>query len=261
MYLINNGDILYDHNRKCYLNLKYDPYDLKYYNCRKYAKATPVEVSDELYEYLKYKSLHTTSDLIFTDRFKAKSLSLNFADIDIPTHHVDIINQYVPITKDSISPMKVIQEDNIDIDTTGLYTGLSDYALIYLTNIDVLTYKLKYVVGTSDNATQVKDFLQKAIDTYIFENNMNKKLFVTGKSLVNNIKKYPNEKYTLTFTYIKNDHTKDLTNNWRWHNNNDKLDYVGYIGKHKITTEYLNDDKDIDYILKWRLLPVNITDK
>lgn len=49
MYLINNGDILYDHSEKCYLNLKYDPYDLEYYNFRKYHHTTPVEVSDKLY--------------------------------------------------------------------------------------------------------------------------------------------------------------------------------------------------------------------
>ena len=53
----------------------------------------------------------------------------------------------------------------------------------------------------------------------------------------------------LLFNRIENMHNPNMTNNWRWHGKH-------YIGIQNPKTEYLDADKNIDYILEWKLIPV-----
>ena len=112
--MIDNSNILYNSKSEVYLNLKYTPADYMYKNFNKQKYTTPVEVSDELYDYLTYKSGHTQDDLISTDGFKPKQLKLNLADIEITDKYKHLINKYTPMANDT---------DNLD--TTGLYIGMS----------------------------------------------------------------------------------------------------------------------------------------
>ena len=262
MYTIKtkNGDILYNPHNNYYLNLQYDIYDLEYYNFYKYGKAKCVEVSDELYEYLKQKSLHaprnkyvkqklqhtSQNTIITTKEFKPTRPDINFTDINIPDNCTDIVRKYTPIIKQDISSMKTLHEDDPNIDTTGMYIKSTDYTLL-LPNIDANDSMLKYVSGTNDNATQVKNYLQKAIDTYVFGNDINRKLFVTGHTIVKNIEKHPNDKYILIFEYIKN----NTIAKQQW---NKKSNYISYIGIHNTITKDLNENTDC--VLQWRLFRV-----
>jgi len=50
--MIDNSNILYNSKSEMYLNLKYTPADYMYKSFNKQKYTTPVEVSDELYDYL-----------------------------------------------------------------------------------------------------------------------------------------------------------------------------------------------------------------
>lgn len=236
--MIDNSNILYNSKSEVYLNLKYTPADYMYKNFNKQKYTTPVEVSDELYDYLTYKSSHTQDDLISTDRFKPKQLKLNLADIEITDKYKHLINKYTPMTNDT---------DNLD--TTGLYIGMSSRILPVISNVELPTGKLTTIDDVSDNATQVLQYLQKALDTYIASNSTKKDLFTTGKKLASNIKHHTINKHILLFNRIENMHNPNMTNNWRWHGKH-------YIGIQSPKTEYLDADKNIDYILEWKLIPV-----
>lgn len=236
--MIDNGNILYNSKSDMYLNLKYNPDSYAYKNFNKQKYTTPVEVSDELYDYLVYKSDHTKESFISTEKFKPKHLKLNLANIDITAKYKHLINEYTPIPN-----------DNDNIDTTGLYNGTSSCILPVISNVELPLYHLNKISGVSDNATQVLQYLQQALDTYINDNSTKKDLFTTDKKLANNIKHHTVNKYILFFNRIENTHNPKLTNNWRWHNKH-------YIGIQNPQTEYLDDDKNIDYILEWKLIPI-----
>lgn len=236
--MMDNGNILYNSKSRLYLNLKYTPANYMYKNFNKQKYTAHVEVSDELYNYLSYKSGHTKEDFISTEKFKPKYLTLNLTDIKIVDKYKHLIKEYTPLTNDTES-----------LDTTGLYTGMSSCILPVISNVILPTSKLSNIDGVSDNATQVLVYLQKALDTYVENNSTAKELFDTGKMLANNIKHHTVNKHILLFNCIKNMHNPNMTNNWRWHNKQ-------YIGIQNPKTEYLDADKDIDYILEWKLIPV-----
>ena len=236
--MIDNSNILYNSKSEVYLNLKYTPADYMYKNFNKQKYTAPVEVSDELYNYLSYKSTHTKEDFISTEKFKPKYLMLNLTDIEIADKYKHLINKYIPLST-----------DNDNIDTTGLYDGISDCILPAISTVELPTGKLNTIDGISDNATQVLQYLQKALDTYIASNNTKKDLFTTGKKLASNIKHHTINKHILLFNRIENMHNPNMTNNWRWHGKH-------YIGIQNPKTEYLDADKNIDYILEWKLIPV-----
>lgn len=235
---MDNGNILYNSKSEVYLNLKYTPADYMYKNFSKQKYTTPVEMSDELYDYLIYKSSHTKEDFISTKKFKPKHLTLNLTDIEIVDKYKHLIKEYTPLANDT---------DNLD--TTGLYIGMSSCILPVISNAELPTGKLTTIDGVSDNATQVLQYLQKALDVYIENNSAEKQLFATGKKLATNIKHHTVNKHILLFNCIKNMHNPNMTNNWRWHGKH-------YIGIQNPKTEYLDADKDIDYILEWKLIPV-----
>ena len=236
--MMDNGNILYNSKSEVYLNLKYTPADYMYKNFSKQKYTTPVEMSDELYDYLIYKSSHTKEDFISTKKFKPKHLTLNLTDIEIVDKYKHLIKEYTPLANDT---------DNLD--TTGLYIGMSSCILPVISNAELPTGKLTTIDGVSDNATQVLQYLQKALDVYIENNSAEKQLFATGKKLATNIKHHTVNKHILLFNCIKNMHNPNMTNNWRWHGKH-------YIGIQNPKTEYLDADKDIDYILEWKLIPV-----
>lgn len=249
-----------------------------------YGAGEVVEVSKPLYDYLLEKSSQVPSDQtvwISTDDYKPEPFAIPYSNLELDEEKVkafdkrwkDLQKEYPnEFTKDSPSrttftPWKLInsenfsnlilEEDDPDLDITGLYlTGLNDHHYIedLTTKKNVDEYQFMSdgfypFYGVSDNVTQVKRYLQKQIDTYLYQNDITgDQDFYKGKRLVNFIQMHPNYRFVILFTPFINDHTNGFeTQGWRWHK------WGEYIGKHTPCCEYLSDEKGIDYVLTWKL--------
>lgn len=249
-----------------------------------YGAGEVVEVSKALYDYLLKKSSQVPSDQtiwISTDDYKPESFTIPYTNLELDEEKVKAFDQHWKelqkeypneFTKDSPSrttftPWKLInsenfsnlilEEDDSSLDITGLYlTGLNDHHYIekLTTSKDVDEYQFMSegfypFHGVSDNATQVKRYLQKQIDTYLYQNDVTgDQGFYEGKRLVNFIQMHPNYQFVIFFSPFINDHTNGFeTQGWRWHK------WGEYIGKHIPCYEYLSDEKGIDYVLTWKL--------
>jgi hypothetical protein len=146
------------------------------------------------------------------------------------------------------------------MDITGVYmvdlNGKHDIKGV--TNHRILKYKEEpvhlHLYGVSDNATQVKNYIDECINVYQHNDEHNDtNEYRKGKHLIKFMQamKEENREYgfVLLLTPIVNEHT-DSAGTWRWHK------WGQYIGHHKIEHEYLNDEEGIDFVFVWHLIPV-----
>lgn len=147
----------------------------------------------------------------------------------------------------------ILEEDDPEIDTTGIYLEalnarhhierLTDYE-----TVNPMRDKYLYTVnlyGVADNATQVIRHLENSVKTYLFGNDLEDD-FCLGRALVKMIELYPDYKLVLLMTPHVN--TKDCRwGGWRWHK------WGEYIGVHEPQHEYLSYEKGIDYVLSYDL--------
>lgn len=163
----------------------------------------------------------------------------------------------------------ILEEDDPNMDFTGVYmTHLNgDHDIDNLTNYR----KLKrfeeptnlHFYGVSDNATQVKKYIDDCINVYqkgyehADEHNDIDKYF-DGEDLIEFMQTMEEQNreycFVLLLTPIVNEH-RDSAGTWRWHK------WGQYIGHHKIEHEYLNDEEGIDFVFVWGLHPVVKDDK
>lgn len=102
--------------------------------------------------------------------------------------------------------------------------------------------------GVSDNATQVFNHLQQALETYLTKDN-SYPFFIRGKRLYKFLTANPNAIYMLGFHPVFNHHDGTL-GGWRWHK------WGPYLGKHTPQCQYLDEEQNIDYVLIWHLYPL-----
>lgn len=154
----------------------------------------------------------------------------------------------------------ILEEDDPNMDFTGVYmTHLNgDHDIDNITNHRKLNRFEKpanlHFYGVSDNATQVKKYINECIDVYqqnYQHTDTNK--YHKGEQLVKFMQAMEEKKheygFVLLLTPIVNEHT-DSACTWRWHK------WGKYIGHHKIEHEYLNDEEGIDFVFVWKLVAV-----
>ena len=154
----------------------------------------------------------------------------------------------------------ILEEDDPNIDITGVYlTHLNgDHDIDGLTNHRTLQFHEEpvhlYSWGVSDNATQVKKYIDECIDSYQYGHEYNGVGdFFQGKQLVQFMQAMEEENreygFVLLLTPIVNEHNH-AWGGWRWHK------WGEYIGYHQIEHEYLNDEEGVDFVFVWKLIPV-----
>lgn len=147
----------------------------------------------------------------------------------------------------------ILEEDDPDLDTTGIYLEalnarhhierLTDYETVNPIG-DKYLYRV-HDYGVADNATQVIRRLENSLKSYFFRNSLDEEFYL-GMSLVKLIENYPDYKLVLLMTPHVN--TKDCSwGGWRWHK------WGEYIGVHEPQHEYLSYEKGIDYVLSYDL--------
>jgi hypothetical protein len=154
----------------------------------------------------------------------------------------------------------ILEEDDPNMDITGVYmTHLNgDHDIDGLTNHRTLQFHEEpvnlYSWGVSDNANQVKKYIDECIDAYQYGHEYNGVGdFFQGKQLVQFMQAMEEENreygFVLLLTPIVNEHNH-AWGGWRWHK------WGEYIGHHKIEHEYLNDEEGVDFVFVWKLIPV-----
>lgn len=154
----------------------------------------------------------------------------------------------------------IVEEDDATLDVTGIY--MMDlgghYDIEELTNFRRMKYSeqpiLLHYYGVSDNATQVKKYIDECINAYQHnDTHDNTSKYRKGKRLIQFIdameEKNRDYGFVLLLTPIVNEH-KDSAGTWRWHK------WGKYIGHHNIEHEYLNDEDGIDFVFVWELVTV-----
>lgn len=235
-----------------------------------------VEISKELYDFIKSHSDSSEQFVDLTD-YNPTIPKLPFINLEITAEKLKKSNERWEELKrenpeifkgedDSGSmfqPWKLInsenysnlilEEDDPDLDTTGIYMEalnarhhierLTDY-----TTVNPMGDKYLYSVhnyGVADNATQVIRYLENSLKSYFFRNSLDEEFYL-GMSLVKLIENYPDYKLVLLMTPHVN--TKDCSwGGWRWHK------WGEYIGVHEPQHEYLSYEKGIDYVLSYSL--------
>lgn len=147
---------------------------------------------------------------------------------------------------------RLILEDDTQTNFKGCYWGnlnpenLIDHASAYETYRHWPASSLAY--GVSDNATQVFKHLQHALEIYLTKDNTHS-FFIRGKRLYKFLTDNPNAVYLIRVYPVFNHHD-GKTGSWRWHK------WGPYLGKHTPQYEYLDEEKNIDYVLCWHLYPL-----
>ena len=241
-------------------------------------------ISESLYNYLKNKSKNSNEEWIsIGEDYKPENIEIPFVNVEVVPeklqekedflkklkeegsiedlgldYYRNKFKEWTLITKENYSEDIILEEDSKDLDITGIY--MSDlnghYDIEGLTNFNEVDdfelidkYKFFPMNGVSDNASQVKNYLNKIINIYL--NGTSKNVyFFEGQGLFNLIKNEPNYQFILLLTPIINNHDKSSWGSWRWHK------WGEYIGKHNPQYEYLDHENGIDYVLVWKLCPV-----
>ena len=147
---------------------------------------------------------------------------------------------------------RLILEDDTQTNFKGCYWGnlnpenLINHASAYETCKHYPASSLAY--GVSDNATQVFNHLQHALETYLTKDSTHS-FFIRGKRLYKFLTDNPDAVYLIRFHPVFNHHN-GKANGWRWHK------WGPYLGKHTPKCEYLDEEKNIDYVLLWHLYPL-----
>lgn len=241
-------------------------------------------ISESLYHYLKNKSKNSNEEWIsIGEDYKPENIEIPFVNVEVVPeklqekeeflkelkeegtiedldfdYYRNKFKEWTLITKDNYPEDIILEEDSKDLDITGIY--MSDlnghYDIEDLTNFNEVDefelidkYKFFPMNGVSDNASQVKNYLNKIINIYL--NGTSKdEYFFEGQGLFNLIKNEPNYQFILLLTPIINNHDKSSWGGWRWHK------WGEYIGKHNPQYEYLDHEDGIDYVLVWKLCPI-----
>lgn len=162
----------------------------------------------------------------------------------------ELFKPYTAI-KQATEKYQVLDEDT-QTNFKGCYWGnlnpenLIDHASAYETYKHWPASSLAY--GVSDNATQVFTHLQQALETYLTKDS-SYPFFIRGKRLYKFLVTNPNAIYMLGCHPVFNHHD-DASGGWRWHK------WGPYLGKHTPQCQYLNEEKNIDYVLLWHLYPL-----
>ena len=147
---------------------------------------------------------------------------------------------------------RLILEDDSHTNFKGCYWGnlnpenLIDHATAYETHKHWPASALAY--GISDNATQVLNHLNYVLETYLTKDSTHS-FFVRGKRLYKFLTTNPDAIYFIRFYPVFN-HYDGKTGGWRWYK------WGPYLGKHTPKCEYLDEEKNIDYVLLWHLYPL-----
>lgn len=238
-------------------------------------------ISESLYHYLKNKSKNSNEEWISIEEdYKPENIEIPFVNVEVVPeklqekeeflkelkeegtiedldfdYYRNKFKEWTLITKDNYPEDIILEEDSKDLDITGIY--MSDlnghYDIEELTNFNEVDdfelidkYKFFPMNGVSDNASQVKNYLNKIINIYL--NGTSKdKYFFEGQGLFNLIKNESNYQFILLLTPIINNHDTNSWGGWRWHK------WGEYIGKHTPQYEYLDHESGIDYVLVWKL--------
>lgn len=238
-------------------------------------------ISESLYNYLKDKSKNSNEEWISIEKdYKPENIEIPFVNVEVVPeklqekeeflkklkeegsiedlsldYYRNKFKEWTLITKENYPGDIILEEDSKNLDITGIY--MSDlnghYDIEELTNFNEVDefelidkYKFFTMSGVSDNASQVKNYLNKIINIYL--NGTSKDVyFFEGQGLFNLIKNEPNYKFILLLTPIINNHDTSLWGGWRWHK------WGEYIGKHNPQYEYLDHETGIDYVLVWKL--------
>ena len=241
-------------------------------------------ISESLYNYLKDKSKNSNEEWISIEKdYKPENIEIPFVNVEVVPeklqekeeflkklkeedsiedlsldYYRNKFKEWTLITKENYPGDIILEEDSKNLDITGIY--MSDlnghYDIEELTNFNEVDefelidkYKFFPMSGVSDNASQVKNYLNKIINIYL--NGTSKDVyFFEGQGLFNLIKNEPNYKFILLLTPIINNHDTSLWGGWRWHK------WGEYIGKHNPQYEYLDHETGIDYVLVWKLCPI-----
>lgn len=241
-------------------------------------------ISESLYNYLKNKSKNSNKEWIsIGEDYKPENIEIPFVNVEVVPeklqekeeflkklkeegsiedlgldYYRNKFKEWTLITKDNYPEDIILEEDSKDLDITGIY--MSDlnghYDIEGLTNFNEVDefelidkYKFFPMSGVSDNASQVKNYLNKIINIYL-KGTSEDEYFFEGQGLFNLIKNEPNYQFILLLTPIINSHDKSSWGGWRWHK------WGEYIGKHTPQYEYLDHENGIDYVLVWKLCPV-----
>ena len=147
----------------------------------------------------------------------------------------------------------ILEEDDLDLDTTGIYLEalnarhhierLTDY-----TTVNPIGDKYLYRVhdyGVADNATQVIRHLDKSLKSYFFGNSLDEEFYL-GMSLVKTDRELSRLQASTTDDAAC-EYEDCSWGGWRWHK------WGEYIGVHEPQHEYLSYEKGIDYVLSYDL--------
>lgn len=235
-----------------------------------------VEISKELYDFIKSHSDSSEQFVDLTD-YNPTIPKLPFVNLEITAEKLKKSNErWEELKRENpeifkgedrsnsmFQPWKLInsenysnlilEEDDPDLDTTGIYMEalnarhhierLTDYETVNPMGDKYLYTANLY--GVADNATQVIRHLENSLKSYLFGNDLEDDFWL-GRALVKMIELYPEYKLVLLMTPHVN--TKDCSwDGWRWHK------WGEYIGVHEPQHEYLSCEQGIDYVLSYDL--------
>lgn len=230
-----------------------------------------VTISDNLYNFIqKQNQDHVSFETInqtynpkipnipMVDNLRVLPKARNAYNQNVSRHHKkelltiqdQLFKPYTAITQ--ITDKRLILEDDTRTDFKGCYWGnlnpenLIDHASAYETYKHWPASSLAY--GVSDNATQVFNHLKQALETYLTKDSTHS-FFIRGKRLYKFLADNPDAVYLIRFYPVFNHHD-GKTGGWRWHK------WGSYLGKHTPKCQYLNEEKNIDYVLLWHLYPL-----
>ena len=178
------------------------------------------------------------------------------------THSQIIYNQEFPWFSEFLETQhtRIVEEDSRNLDTKGVYlthlNGKQDIET--LTTSKVLarreTKGTSNFFGVSDNATQVKVYLEKALEVYFTSNSVSGgTLYWLGKQLAHTLDycgvstKFG---YVLLLSPIWNNHDVSNYGGFRWSK------WGSYIGKYERQSDYLGHETGLDFVFIWNLIPV-----
>lgn len=178
------------------------------------------------------------------------------------THSQIVYNQDSPWYSESLATQHtmIVEEDNRDLDTKGVYlshlNGKQDIET--LTTSKVLSRRetkgTSNFFGVSDNATQVKAYLEKALEVYFTGNSFSGgTLYWLGKQLARTLdycEAFTKFGYVLLLSPIWNKHDIRNYGGFRWSK------WGSYIGKYERQSDYLDHETGLDFVFVWNLVPV-----
>ena len=178
------------------------------------------------------------------------------------THSQIVYNQEFPWYSESLETQhtQIVEEDSRELDTKGVYlTHLNGKQDIEpLTTSKVLSRRetkgTSNFFGVSDNATQVKAYLEKALEVYFTSNSASGgTLYWLGKHLAR-ILDYCGVStkfgYVLLLSPIWNKHDVSNYGGFCWSK------WGSYIGKYERQSDYLDHETGLDFVFVWNLVPV-----